>query len=80
MMKNPAKEKLKTIMNLEMLNTLTEGCPVCGGKFILGETVVSARGAWGAVPRYIHESESVFDEKTSCYYEKKYYKTNIRKK
>lgn len=79
-MKNPAREKLKTIMSREMINTLTEGCPACRGKFTLGEPVVAARGAWGAVPKYIHENEAVFDEETSCYYEKKYYETKIKRK
>jgi hypothetical protein len=78
MMKNPAKQRLKTIMNREMLNTLTEGCPACGGKFTLGEPVVQARGAWGAAPKYIHENEAVFDEATSFYYEKKYYEAKIK--
>jgi hypothetical protein len=80
MMKNPAKQRLKTIMNREMLNTFTEGCPACGGKFTLGEPVVQARGAWGAVPKYIHENEAVFDEATSSYYERKYYEAKIMEK
>ena len=52
-MDNP-KSDLKTIMDLEKLNTYNaEGCGACGRKFTLGETVVLACGFWEGV-KYIH--------------------------
>jgi hypothetical protein len=67
------KRPVKTLIDLEMLNTLSEGCPGCGNKFTLGETVVLACGAWEGGPKYIHESESVYDSKTSSFVERKCY-------
>ncbi len=41
------KQRLKIIMDLERLNrSNAEGCPACGHKFSLGDTVVPACGAW----------------------------------
>ena len=71
-MENP-KLELKTIMDLEKLNTYNaEGCVACGRKFTLGEPVVLACGFWEGV-KYVHENEAVFDSKTSAYYERKCY-------
>lgn len=61
----------KKIVDLEMINTVTEGCAGCGKSFTLGETVVMACGAWEGGPRYIHEHEAVFDQRTSTYVERK---------
>ncbi len=61
----------KKIVDLEMINTLTKGCPACGKNFTLGESVVMACGAWEGGPRYIHENEAVFDRRTSTYVERK---------
>ena len=68
-------EKLKTLIDLEKLNTLNEvGCPACGRKFELGESVVLACGNWEG-KKYIHEDESVYDSKTHTCYEKLYFET-----
>jgi len=59
------------MIDLKKLNRLNaEGCPVCKRKFTLGETVVLACGQWRGA-KYIHETEAVFDKKTSLYYERK---------
>ncbi len=59
------------IMDLELLNTYNDkGCPACGQKFNLGETVVVACGDWEDGPRLIHEDEAIFDQKTSSYFER----------
>ncbi len=64
------------IIDLEKLNSLNaEGCPACGKKFTLGETAVIACGAWQGEPKFIHENEAVYDQKTSCYFERQYYQT-----
>ncbi|MBW1960765.1 MAG: hypothetical protein JRJ04_04840 [Deltaproteobacteria bacterium] len=68
------KNRFKTMISLERLNELNEeGCAACGRKFQLGETVVLACGAWEGPPKYIHESEAVFDSKTSMYVERRCY-------
>jgi len=68
------KSRFKMMIDLQKLNELNaEGCPACGGKFTLGETVVLACGAWEGGARYIHENEAVFDEKTSTYVERRCY-------
>jgi hypothetical protein len=67
----------KTIVNLEMINTLTEGCPGCGKPFSFGEPVVLACGAWQGGPKYIHENEAVFDPRTSTYVERKCFEAGI---
>lgn len=62
----------KMMIDLETLNTLNaEGCPACGRKFELGDTVVLACGAWEGPPRYVHEKDAVFDAKTNGYVERK---------
>jgi hypothetical protein len=66
--------KEKFIIDLEKQNTLNaEGCPACGSKFALGETVVYACGAWEGGPKLIHENEAVFDKRTSSYFERSCY-------
>jgi hypothetical protein len=70
------KTRLKTIIDLEKLNTLNEeGCPVCKRKFTLGEPVVLACGAWEDQPKYIHEDEAVFDQATATYFERRCYES-----
>ncbi|MCD6138426.1 MAG: hypothetical protein J7J91_07630 [Deltaproteobacteria bacterium] len=69
-MKNEGKRR--TLIDLEKLNTLIEGCPACGRKFNLGEEVVLARGQWEGF-KYIHENEAVLDKKTNEHYERRYY-------
>lgn len=65
--------KLKTLIDLEKLNTLNEdGCPACGKKFTLGEEVVLARGQWEGV-KYIHENEALFDNRTDQHYQRVYH-------
>lgn len=60
----------KMMIDLESLNTLNaEGCPACGRKFELGDTVVLACGAWEGPPKYVHEKEAVFDAKSNGYVE-----------
>jgi hypothetical protein len=62
----------KMMLDLETLNTLNvEGCPACGRKFELGDTVVLACGAWEGPPKYVHEKEAVFDAKSNGYVERK---------
>ena len=64
--------KQKIIMDLEKVNTLNaEGCPACGRKFMLGEMAVAACGKWDGGPKYIHEEEAVWDQKTGLYYERR---------
>ena len=64
------------MIDLEKLNTLNaEGCISCGRKFTLGETVVKACGAWDGPPKIIHESEAVWDVKTSSFIERRCYQS-----
>ena len=66
---NPKKRKF--IMDLEKLNTYNaQGCPACGKKFNLGDTVVVACGTWEG-GKIIHESEAVFDQRISTYIDRK---------
>jgi hypothetical protein len=59
------------IMDLEKLNTYNaQGCPACGNKFNLGDTVVAACGTWDG-KKLIHESEAIFDERISAYVDRK---------
>jgi hypothetical protein len=75
-MESSAKKRLRTIIDLEKVNTLNEeGCPACGGKFALGEPVVLACGAWEGEPKYIHENEAIFDDATETYSERRYYES-----
>jgi hypothetical protein len=68
------KQRLKIIMDLERLNSSNaEGCPACGRKFSLGDTVVSACGAWEGGPKLIHEHEAVFDHRRGSYVERRCY-------
>lgn len=69
----------KVIIDLEKINgSLADGCAACGRKFLLGETAVLAIGSWEGGPRYIHESEAVFDSNISQYFEKKYYPLRLK--
>ena len=71
-----AKSRLKTIIDLEKLNSLNEeGCPACGRKFTLGEPVVLACGAWEGKPKLIHENEAIFDQATVTYFERRCYES-----
>ncbi len=64
----------KVIVDLELLNRLNaEGCPACGRKFTLGETVVAACGAWEGGPKMIHENEAVWDTQSSSFIERRCY-------
>jgi hypothetical protein len=67
------------IIDLERLNTLNaEGCASCGRKFTLGETVVKACGIWEGPPKFIHESEAVWDPATSEFIERRCYESRKR--
>ena len=73
-MNNSNRRPQKTIVGLELLNRLNaEGCPACGRKFTLGETVVAACGAWEGGPKMIHENEAVWDAQSSSYVERRCY-------
>ena len=75
-MSTSVKNRLKTIIDLEKLNSLNdEGCPACGGKFTLGEPVVLACGAWEGEPKLIHENEAIYDEATATYFERRCYES-----
>ena len=70
-------ERQTYIIDLERLNTLNEeGCPACGNKFTLGETVVMACGAWEGGPKLIHENEAVYDSQTASYVERRCFEAN----
>jgi hypothetical protein len=69
-----AKQRQKLIIDLETLNRLnTEGCPACGRKFHLGESVVVACGAWEGGAKIIHENEAVWDAQDGAYVERRCY-------
>jgi len=73
-MNDPNRRPQKRIVDLELLNRLNEeGCPACGQKFTLGETVVAACGAWEGGPKLIHENEAVWDSQSSSYMERRCY-------
>ena len=72
-MTTDAKEKWKTIIDLEKLMNRPEGCPACGQKFNLGDPAVYACGTWGEEPKLIHESDAVFDATTQRYMERECY-------
>ena len=68
------KRKQTFIIDLEKLNSLNaEGCPACGRKFALGETVVRACGAWEGPPKLIHENEAVWDVNSASFMERRCY-------
>ena len=74
------KPSQKVMVDLLLLNELNaEGCPACGGRFTLGEMVVSACGTWDGGAKYIHEKEAVFDPKAKSYFERSYYQSDIKK-
>ena len=65
------RKRLKTLMDLETLNTSNAlGCPACGRKFNLGDPVVLACGDWPGGPSYVHENEAVFDPVSGTYVER----------
>ncbi len=67
------------MLDLEKVNTLNaEGCPACGKKFSLGDTVVLACGAWEGAPKYIHESEAVYDRKRRTYVERRCFEAGLK--
>jgi hypothetical protein len=71
-MKDPLRKKHSFLIDLEKLNTLNEeGCPACGRKFTLGETVVTACGLWEGGPKIIHEDEAVWDPQTASFIERR---------
>jgi len=73
-MADPARKKHTFMFDLEKLNTHNaEGCPVCGHKFTLGETVVLACGAWEGGPKLIHENEAVWDSRSGSFFERACY-------
>jgi hypothetical protein len=73
-MKNPTAQKGKFIIDLPKLNECNaEGCPACGRKFNLGETVVVACGAWEGGAKIVHENEAVWDSHSSSYVERRCY-------
>jgi hypothetical protein len=75
-MKAPQRKKQTFLIDLEKLNRLNaEGCPACGQKFTLGETVVSACGAWDGGPKLIHENEAVWEAETSSFVERRCYQS-----
>ena len=70
------KKEQTFIIDLEKLNTLnSEGCVSCGRKFTLGEMVVKACGAWEGEPKFIHESEAVWDSATAGFIERRCYES-----
>jgi hypothetical protein len=70
------RDRQKTIIDLEKLNTLNAaGCAACGRKFNLGDPVVLACGAWEGGPKYIHENEAVFDTRSASYVERRCYES-----
>ncbi|MFZ5570942.1 MAG: hypothetical protein ACOZF0_11085 [Thermodesulfobacteriota bacterium] len=70
---------LKTIIDRQKLMELNaEGCPACGHKFNLGDPVVIACGSWEGPPRLIHESEAVFDPRSSSYVERRCFQAKMK--
>lgn len=70
------KKRQTFLIDLEKLNTLNaEGCPACGRKFALGETVVRACGAWQGPPKMVHENEAVWDSSSGSFMERRCYES-----
>jgi hypothetical protein len=75
-MKDALRKQMTFLIDLEKLNRLNaEGCPACGQKFTLGETVVLACGAWEGGPKLIHENEAVWDSGSSNFIERRCYES-----
>jgi len=75
-MTTDAKKRQTFIIDREKLNIYNaEGCAACGRKFTLGETVVSACGAWEGPPKLIHENEAVWDEESATFFERRCYES-----
>jgi len=73
------KKEEKLMLDLEKVNSLNaEGCPACGKKFSLGDSVVLACGAWEGGAKYIHENEAVYDPKTRYYMERRCYEAGLK--
>ena len=80
-MMNNTKRARRTIVDLEkMVEYNDEGCPACGRKFNLGDSVVFACGAWAGAPKPVHENEAVFDAEASIYVERSCYDAQRRAK
>jgi hypothetical protein len=62
---------IKMMLDLEKLNELN--AKGYAGKFCLGDTVVLACGPWKDGPRWMHESEAVFDNSKGTYVERSCY-------
>ncbi|MCJ7772027.1 MAG: hypothetical protein MUP22_02720 [Desulfobacterales bacterium] len=79
-MTDEIEKSQKTIIGLEMLNSLNEeGCPACGKKFTLGEPVVFACGDWGKHKKIVHENEAIYDKKSGSYIEQSCYRATFQK-
>ena len=79
-MQTKNKDSQKTIINLELLNSLNEeGCPACGNKFTLGEPVVLACGDWGSSKKLIHENEAIFDKQSGSFIEQNCFRASANK-
>ena len=71
-MANKAKKAKPFILNLEQVNRFNaDGCPACGHKFALGDSVVVACGAWEGGPKPVHAAEAVFDPRSDGYVERR---------
>jgi hypothetical protein len=63
--------RIERIMDLALLGaTNARGCPACGRKFNLGDTVVLACGHWEGGAQYVHRDEAVFDVQSGGYVER----------
>jgi hypothetical protein len=70
-MKDPRRQKLTVLVDLEKLNLLSpEGCAACGRPFTLGETAVLTYGPWEGV-RHVHESEAVWDASRAAFVDRR---------
>ena len=65
------KNSRKMIIGLKQLNDLNS--KGYAGKFSLGDTVVLACGPWKDGPRWLHESEAVYDKGRGTYVERSCY-------
>jgi hypothetical protein len=73
-MSDTGKKRKTFMIDLETLNRLNaEGCPACGKKFSLGDTVVVACGAWEGGSKVVHENEAVYDGGSGSYVERRCY-------
>ncbi len=68
--KSTSPETQPRLVDLELINTLTDGCEVCGKPFNLGDQVVPACGNWEGV-RYIHREDARFDAQRNVYMDRR---------